>query len=334
MSYSSYKKDKLIMENWRGFLKEEASASKVNSKDFPMKLSDVGKTYSPEQAGIIAKAGIEDGDADDDKVQTGDGEWSVKDLKPSQTSMNVGKAVAFAIAAILENNPFPNGPGGDLKAIVSGDNHIMDGHHRWIASAMVDPETKIQGKSVQFPAKELIAILNILTLYFTKSDQGKPGGGTFANFTEEGFKQILTKYANDGVWSANKDPNEVVRALMKFSGASDKETAITMSAKKMADNISVLTTEVPSEFPQREDMPIISAGEGHLDLAMKLLGSGAIDINPTYFGDSGEPGGVKGQGGVYRKDAGSDAGYDAEQIKKNRMMRDLEENKKKRRKNK
>jgi hypothetical protein len=330
----SYKKDKLIMENWRRFLKEEASASKVDPKDFPMKLSDVGKTYSPEQAGIIAKSGIKDGDADDDKVQTGGGEWAVKDLKPSQTSMNVGKAVAFAIAAILGNKPFPNGPGGDLKAIVSGDNHIMDGHHRWIASAMVNPETKIKGKIAQFPAKELIAILNILTLYFRKSDQGKPGGGTFANFTEEGFKKILTKYANDGVWSANKDPNEVVKALMKFSEATDKETAIAISAKKMADNISGLTTEVPSHFPQREDMPIISDGEGHLDLAMKLLDAGAIDINRGYAGDSGEPGGVKDQGGSYHKGAGTDVGFDAKQNKRNRMMRDLEENKKKRRRNK
>jgi len=332
--YSSFKKDKLIFENWRKYLSEEADPRKMSADDFPMKLSDVGAEYTPQQAKQIATSGLKDGDKGDDQISASTASFPVKNLKPSQSSMNIGKAVAFAIAAILKNKPFPNGPGGNLGAMIDKDSHIMDGHHRWIASGMVNPDSEVGGYQVQFPAEKLIPILNILTLHFTKSAKGKPGGGSFEAFNEAGIGKVLQKYAKEGVWSANEDPKMVMKALEEFTGQSG-QAAISAAAKKMADNVSQLTLSVPAGFPEREDMPIISAKKGHLDLAVKLLNSGAIDVNPKYAGKSGEPGGiVPDSGGIYKKGADSDAGYDEEEAKRQRMMRNLEENKKPKRRKK
>jgi len=333
MSYSSFKKEKLLMENWRRFLNEKADPNKISSKDFPMKLSNVGDLYSPEQAKHIAQGGLKDGNPEDDKIPAKAGGAQVTDLKPSQSSMNIKKAVAFAIAAILKKEPFANGPGGDLGAIITNDSHIMDGHHRWIASGMVDPTSSVKGYIVEFPAKELIAVLNILTLHFTKSDKGKPGGGSFKDFNERGINAVLQQYAKEGVWSAGDDPAMVIKACEVFTGQQGKH-AVATAAKKMAQNVSQLTLSVPSGFPQREDMPIISAKKGHLKLAIKLLNSGAIDVNAKYAGDSGEPGGVHPSGGIYRKGSKSDVGFDSDEAETHRKMRNLEESKKYRKRRK
>ena len=64
MSFSSYKKSKLIFENFRKFVNEEADASKVDPKIFPTKLSDV----DPSVAKVFTKSGadeIDKGNGDD-----------------------------------------------------------------------------------------------------------------------------------------------------------------------------------------------------------------------------------------------------------------------------
>ena len=48
-------------------------------------------------------------------------------------------------------------------------------------------------------------------------------------------------------------------------------------------------------------MPIISKKKGHLALAVKLLNSGAVDVNPKYAGDSGEPGDVEPSGAMAKR---------------------------------
>lgn len=310
MSYSSYKKDKLLFENWRKFVNEKANPEAQKDTDFPMKLSDVGAKYGKPGATAIALGGDKDGDGEDDKILGTKGEAAVKDLKPSQSSMNIGKAIAFAIAAILKNDPFPTGPGGDLGAIITKDNQIMDGHHRWIASGMVDPNAKVGGVIVQYPADKLIPILNILTVHLTGSSKGKKGGGSFAAFNEKGILPVLQKYAKEGVWSTGGDPAMVMKALEQFSGVQG-EAAIQAAAKKMAANLQQLTLEVPPGFPEREDMPMISAKKGHLKIAIDLLNNGNVDVNPPYTQGSKKP------GAVGSKDV------EAEQEKMGQAMQDL-----------
>ena len=313
------------MENWRRFLNEKADPNKIPGEDFPMKLSSVGAKYDRDQATKIATGGLKDGNKEDDKIEVGQEVFSVKELKPSQSSMNLPKAMKFAIGMILKHPKFPNGPGGDLGAIISKNGHIMDGHHRWIASGMVNPNSKIKGEHVQFPAKQLIAILNILTLHFVGSSKGKDASGGFDQFTDEALMiKTLQKMAKTGkgVWTADNDPAKVLKACEVFSGQQG-EAAVSAAARKMFQNANQLTLSLPNGFPTRPDMPMISAGKGHVKLAVKLLKSGSIDVNPKFAGDTGEPGGVA-----------SGIAFDQAQAERERKMRDLEENKKRRKRRK
>lgn len=255
---------------------EDADPKKVDPERFPLKLSKAAakKSIAPS----LVTGGGDDGDANDDIVGAKPASVTVATLKPSQSSMNIEKACQFAICAILKVKPFPSGPGGDLGAIVTQDDHIMDGHHRWIASGMVDPKASVGGVRVAFPAKQMIAALNMITvgLGITK---GKPGTGGFDQFNEKGIKTQLQKLVKEGFWGA--DANQCQEACETFSGATGEE-AVNLAAKKMGNNVSSLTLEVPGGFPERKDMPVISKGKGHLAKAVELLQQGKVDLNEPY----------------------------------------------------
>ena len=57
----------------------------------------------------------------------------VMNLRPIQKHLNVDKVKKF----LYSNEP------QQVPLMVSNDNHIMDGHHRWAAAAVNDKTTKI-----------------------------------------------------------------------------------------------------------------------------------------------------------------------------------------------
>jgi len=273
---------KLIKEEIQ--MLEDADPAKVDDERFPLKLSQAAA--KADQAEILATGGTNDGAEGDDEVQASKAELPVSQLKPSQTSMNIDKAIAMVIAALRKVDPFPGGPGGDLGAIITSDNHIMDGHHRWIASGMVNPASKVGGYVVEFPAKQMIAALNMITVKLGIT-QGKEGTGDFGQFKEPGIKAALEKVVAEGTWSGNSE--EATAAIEEWTGA-EGDAAIDAAAAKMAENIDTLNTDVPGDFPTRPDMPVISYKKGHLDKAIELLRTGAVDLNEPYAkeGEEGE----------------------------------------------
>ena len=257
-------------------LSEDANPGKVDPSRFPLTLSKAASKQ--DQVDTLVGGGTEDGEKDDDVVQAAAGSMPVKDLKPSQSSMNIEKACQFAICAILKVPPFANGPGGDLGAIITSDNHIMDGHHRWIATGMVNPSASVGGFVVEFPARQMIAALNMITVKMGITS-GKPGSGGFDQFNESGILKVLKNLVSEGFWAAS--PEQCQEACEKFSGESG-DKAVSSAAKKMGENVSQLTLSVPGGFPSRPDMPVISKGKGHLDRAIQLLRTGAVDLNEPY----------------------------------------------------
>ena len=91
---------------------------------------------------------------------------AVKDLKPIQEQIFVAKALRMA------DNPDGNKDGmkwllkADEKSpmtIVSSDNYILDGHHRWLGAYLVDENTKMRCVKVDMTCKELLDLTNKFT---------------------------------------------------------------------------------------------------------------------------------------------------------------------------
>tara|TARA_R110000823_G_C15890593_1_gene495982 strand:+ start:550 stop:1446 length:897 start_codon:yes stop_codon:yes gene_type:complete len=266
---------KLLIENWNKFINEKALPGQLDPKMFPQKLSQV----QPQAAQNLSKTGGLDGVPDDDVISVQhkpEGIASVGKLKPSQSSMNIEKAMAFVLNMLWPGNSELNA-GGDLGAFVSNDGYIMDGHHRWIATAMIDPSSSVGGYLVDFPGQQLVAILNTMTKGLFGVERGKEATGGFDQFTPEKMKEQLMQYAQGGIWSMKAE--DVMNVLQKWTGAQGEE-AIDAAVQKMSQNIGALTFETPSWASDRADMPVID--DKNVAPAAKALGQGQINVNSPY----------------------------------------------------
>lgn len=269
---------KLILENWSKFINEDADPRKLDPKRFPTKLSVVAQNPKDAQADVTL--GVKDADpsGEDDKIPVNGATFKVSELGPSQSTMRIGQAVGMALQAILAGKA-----GGNLGAFISSDKRIMDGHHRWISSYMVDPNAKIGGYAVNFPAAQLIPVLNAITVGKIGQLQGKEGSGSFSDFNAQGIAAVLTDLYQKG----NKfmSVEKVRQAIAKFSGTEGEE-GIQIAAQKMADNLSSATMNTPEGAPERIDMPVIDKKD--IRNAIGLLQKGFVDVNPPYADRGGE----------------------------------------------
>ena len=256
-------------------LYEKADPDKLDPERFPMKLSQVDQST----AAANVKTGLEKYDelADDDQIPVAPGKRAVKDLKPSQSSMNIGKALGMAVSMINKSGPFSGGPGGNLGAFITADDYIMDGHHRWISSYMVDPDAEVGGYIVDFPREQLLAVLNSLTKGAFGVEKGKPASGGFDQFELSKIKSALKEFAENG--NEFTKPEDVMRAVETFTGKKGDE-AVEAAAEKFAENLSTATMSVPSGSPERPDMPVIDSG--NIEKAIKMLAQGSVDVNEPY----------------------------------------------------
>ncbi len=265
---------KKLMENWGKFVNEEANPAAVDPEVFPQKLSQV----KPKGARFMSKTGTKDGSGPDDVISVShkpQGVAPVGKLKPSQSSMNIEKALGMVLAMLDPSNDFS--AGGDLGAFISNDGYIMDGHHRWVATAMIDPTKSVGGYLVDFPGQQLVAVLNTMTKGLFGVQRGKPATGGFDQFTPERMKQQLTKYATSG--TKYMKPEQVMQILQKWTGQQG-EAAIDAAVQKMAQNVSTLTFDTPAWASGRVDMPVVD--DDNVAVAAKALDGGQVNVNPPY----------------------------------------------------
>tara|TARA_R110000824_G_scaffold32672_1_gene105285 strand:+ start:27926 stop:28792 length:867 start_codon:yes stop_codon:yes gene_type:complete len=266
---------KLLMESWNKFVNEEAVPGEVETSHFPKNLSQV----HPTRARYLASTGQNDGQPDEDVIDVThkpEGIASVGKLKPSQSSMNIEKAMAFVLNMLWPGNSELNA-GGDLGAFVSNDGYIMDGHHRWVATAMIDPSKSVGGYLVDFPGQQLVAVLNTMTKGLFGVQRGKGATGGFDQFTPEKMKEQLMSYAKNGIWGMK--PEDVMGVLQEWTGVQG-EAAIDAAIQKMGQNLKNVTFDTPSWASDRVEMPVID--DKNVPIAAKALDSGTVNVNPPY----------------------------------------------------
>ena len=300
---------------------EQAEPGKLESDKFPMPLSSVNQ----ELADKLVKTGLHDGDLEDDIIAVGPGKYAAADLFPSQTSMDVNKAWWFALG-MLNNTMFGSGgPGGDIGAFVSSDNYIMDGHHRWIATAMVKPGAPIKGIKVEFPGAQLVPVLNAATVGLLGITKGKAGSGGFDQFQKRDAMLAALQGIIDGTSkfkgvAGEKKTEAAVKVIEKWTGKSGPE-AVEAAVDLAMANLGKVPgaaggSAVMPGAPDRIDMPVIDddeakKGKPAVATVKAALEKGEIDVNPEYgeLPAEGEGEGAEGEGeekklaaGVNRKD--------------------------------
>lgn len=181
MSFSSFKKSKLLFENWRGFMNEapigvigdepekEEEAQAATAGESPNEREGGGETSSiadPMDTGLtsfikqvqlkpyqdIILGGLVDfdGDSEDDKFTVTQSTSICRDLRPTQNEVVVSKSLKFSlqnpeifIKYNSSNGPFSVGPPNNNAIITFGGKFVIDGHHRWSSLYCCNPNAAI-----------------------------------------------------------------------------------------------------------------------------------------------------------------------------------------------
>lgn len=99
---------------------------------------------------------VNDGSASDDRIKADFRHVSVGDLKPIQKQIYFDKAVEIlAKGNIAATKNFLQ---TQTIYVISSDNYIIDGHHRFAAGVLLDPKMKVQAISIDLPIKKLLPL--------------------------------------------------------------------------------------------------------------------------------------------------------------------------------
>ena len=230
---------------------EDLPTKQIDPSEFPNPLSNT--------KGFLKK-GNYDGESGDDIVPTKPVSISVSQLKPSQDAIYLGKVLGMAIVGI---------EGGDLGAVISKDNYILDGHHRYAATTFNNPSAKVGGVQSDLVIGDLIPVLRAVGDAMKNKRGLEPKGGDVNIF----------KATMDDVKSAIYDGKNMDS---KFY---NKEKSIAwfenIGEDTIAKRLKMLQSKrPPSGAPARKDMPKIKPSQ--LGILKTLLNKGNIDVREPY----------------------------------------------------
>lgn len=221
----------------------------------PIPLSKFAQ--NPEIAQSLVKSGKNDGNDADDKIKADFTTINPTELKPTQATLVSDKVKGMIETGITEPAFLQN-----MQAIVSADNAIMDGHHRWAAALVLYPQNQVQVLKMNLPLEKLISVLNAYTVGQLGVMQGNSAKGESIAEAFNNLREKLGTISQDllaKVPNANGDPQKGLQILIA------NLDAIPATSKQNATNLP------------REEMPVIPPDGMDKDAVLKALQQAAND---------------------------------------------------------
>lgn len=235
--------------------------------------------------------GLRDGNMKDDVV----GAKSKNDLVanklfPTQDDVYLAKSLAMAIGSRPPGRPGVEG--GNLKAIVSYNNYILDGHHRWAATMWNKPLAKLTGIVVALDIVDLVPILRAAGDAFGNIRRDKPSNDIPISIAtikdvlravKEGYNMTNDKYTWNHDWA--------MQWLVDL-GNGNIVKGERLLARRLAN---IKNHKTPNLKKSRKDMPVIDAdldrfgvekdkskNRSQEEIIARYLRKGMIDIRKPY----------------------------------------------------
>lgn len=227
------------------------------------RLSQVDRTVAKH----LSVSGLDDGNPDDDKVPVHHvSGLAAGTLQPSQTTIKVWDVVDMAVGMLMRGQV-----GGDLGALISSDGHILDGHHRWVATILAGgPTAEVGGFVSDLPGSDLIRVLNLVTKGVYGRDDGNKGTGSLNEVNPRKVRRILETFVSTGVGGKYPKSAEDVRAALE-----DAFGSVSAGIARMSLNAGKVPKKTPDWAPDRADMPVIEAFEA--PQAADILSRGLVN---------------------------------------------------------
>jgi hypothetical protein len=228
--------------------------------------------------------GMRDGNMKDDVVGAASRSNLIADaLNPTQEDVYLAKSLAMAMGSPKPG--FPPLIGGNMKAVVSHDGYILDGHHRWAATLWNNPLANIKGIQVAIDIVDLVPILRAAGDAFGNERRSKPKDDM--KISDATIEDVLKAVKHgkgmqsDPKYKWNQD--WCMQWLVDL-GKGNIHNGEHLLAHRLAN---IKKHETPKLNLARKDMPVIDAdklknGRGQEETVSRYLRKGMIDIRKPY----------------------------------------------------
>lgn len=188
------------------------------------------------------------------QIKGGKERVNVKDLIPTQNEIFIDEIVENLLQKKKFVKKALKGKFKDEEIIISSDNHIIDGHHKWASAFILNPNCRIKVTKINLKIKKAIKLFNKLLDEINANNQSKSG---------------LFKYNIFKLIKNDKDElKDVIKKL--FSKKSGNEEKLLKRIKILSDvkhplnymieNIYKLPTPDHKKY-DRDEMPQLSDDE-------------------------------------------------------------------------
>jgi len=240
----------------KNILLEALPTKEIDPAQFPNPVTGAMKK-------IFLNKGEQDGDPNDDIVKVTPVSIPAIKLKASQDAIYLGKSLGMAAGDF--------GQGGDLDAVISKDNHILDGHHRWAATMFGSPTSTVGGYKAELDIGDLVPVLRALGDVFGNNRKGMPEGGDVNVF--KATRADIEKAV------AEKDKGDKHLEAGKMQEFVDSVGGMDVLEKRLKH---IQKSDPPAGAPPRPDMPVIEPEKGEMPKMKNLLQKGKIDVREPY----------------------------------------------------
>jgi hypothetical protein len=252
-------------------------ASIFKTQDVSSFVNQFKAIASDPKVQAILKAGITDGNPEDEKVTYAKGNIAVKGLLPTQNEIGFDQSIANiltdqygSLKSILGGSANVGGP-----IVTYNGKYVIDGHHRWSQVYAANPNATMENLDIKgdLPPTEILKLVHAaIAAKIGKVPSTDPKGINILNGISE--KQVL-----DAVNSKLADNAKTIWAK---NGQKDNNAI----AKHIYDNLKQLINKNKpiAGAPGRKDMPQTDQGGAATD-KLSLLQKGMINFKDPKSSD-------------------------------------------------
>tara|TARA_R110000824_G_scaffold205948_3_gene390911 strand:- start:3990 stop:4850 length:861 start_codon:yes stop_codon:yes gene_type:complete len=238
-----------------------------------------------EKVRAALKAGLQDGDIEDDKIAIKEVTVAVKDLRPTQNEIDIEKSLNYPLeidSKLLKDYLVGKNVVIMAPIITLNAKWVIDGHHRWSQVYAFNANATMKCANLVFPGLDPIhglkAVQTAIAAVMGEIPQKSVDGTNLLKASEEKVKSDIVRMISSGAVG-----QKALEWLKKFNKIRNNEGP-NEAAAYIWQQIEVMQTKAKpaAGAPKRGFMPQTDEPPGQMPKLAQLLKKGVVNWNDPF----------------------------------------------------
>ena len=237
-----------------------------------------------EKVRAALKAGLSDGDVDDDKINIKEVPVGVSELRPTQNEIDIEKSLNYPLevdSKLLKDYLVGKNVVIMAPIITLNEKWVIDGHHRWSQVYAFNANATMTCANLSFPGMDPIhglkAVQTAIAAVMGEIPQKHVAGTNLLKASEEKVKADIVRMISSGTVG-----QKALKTLKQFRKI--KQLDANVAADYIWEQIEIMQTKAKpaAGAPKRGFMPQTDEVPGEMPKLAQLLKKGVVNWNEPF----------------------------------------------------